>query len=162
MAQVCSCSSLRRIHFRGHRSRAGCLSASQAMPVQVRLSAPFSFHQRGGRQQRSRASKTLRDRGSTGTPCHFQIINCGVAKWEGTGFISRQRVGSIPASATNFIHGLLDHSGGHPPRKRESAVQSRGGPPISFNRGKVENQGSLISSLIVVQLHVPQPFLTRR
>ena len=37
-------------HFiRGHRSRAGCLSANQAMPVQFRLTAPFS-HKHGGRQ----------------------------------------------------------------------------------------------------------------
>jgi len=35
-------------------------------------------------------------------------------------------------------------------------VQSRGGPHFS-NRGKVENPGSLISFLIVVRLHVPQP-----
>ena len=54
------------------------------------------------------------------------------------------------------FHGPLDHSGGHSPRKRESTVQSRGGPLFS-NRGKVENQRSLISSPIVVRLHVPQP-----
>ena len=54
------------------------------------------------------------------------------------------------------FYGPLDHSGGHSPRKRESTVQSRGGPLFS-NRGKVENQRSLISSPIVVRLHVPQP-----
>ena len=81
---------------------------------------------------------------------------CRGARWEGTGLISRKRAGSIPAPATNFQNGPLDHSGGHPPCKRESTVQSRGGPLFS-NRGKVENPGSLISFLIVVRLHVPQP-----
>jgi hypothetical protein len=65
------------------------------------------------------------------------------------------RAGSIPAPATTFP-GPLDHSGGHPPRKWESTVQSRGGPPFQ-NRGKVENHRSLISFFIVVRLHVPQP-----
>ena len=64
-----------------------------------------------------------------------------------SGFDSRPR---------HQFHGPLDHSGGHSPRKRESTVQSRGGPPFQ-NRGKVENQRSLISSPIVVRLHVPQP-----
>ena len=66
-----------------------------------------------------------------------------------SGFDSRPR---------HQFHGPLDHSGGHSPRKRESTVQSRGGPPFQ-NRGKVENQRSLISSPIVVRLHVPQPGL---
>src|SRR5437867_1009881 len=74
--------------------------------------------------------------------------------------------------AVPLSKGPLDHSGGHPPCKRESTVQSRGGPPY-LNRlahppatispylhlgGKVENPESLISSLIVVRLHVTQPF----
>ena len=140
-----------------------------------------------GASLRSGNSKSPRDRGSTGTPCHFIRAQqrecadsiargkpqggrvkthgcvrpanlrafCRGARWEGTGLISRKRAGSIPAPATNF-HGPLDHSGGHSPRKRESTVQSRGGPLFS-NRGKVENPGSLISFLIVVRLHVPQP-----
>ena len=41
------------------------------------------------------------------------------------------RAGSIPAPATTFP-GPLDHSGGHSPRKRESTVQSRGGPPFQI------------------------------
>jgi hypothetical protein len=53
---------------------------------------------------------------------------CRGARWEGAGLISRKRAGSIPAPATNFQNGPLDHSGGHPPCKRESTVQSRGGP----------------------------------
>ena len=65
-----------------------------------------------------------------------------------SGFDSRPR--------HQFSFGPLDHSGGHSPRKRESTVQSRGGPLFS-NRGKVDNQRSLISSPIVVRLHVPQP-----
>lgn len=40
-----------RAAFCGHRSREGCLSANQAMPVQVRLTAPiFRYPQHGGRQ----------------------------------------------------------------------------------------------------------------
>ena len=31
--------------------------------------------------------------------------NCGVAKWEGSGLISRSRAGSIPASATDMSLG---------------------------------------------------------
>ena len=160
----------------GHRPRAGCLNANQAMPVpfrraalaqgpelvegQFRLTAPFFRYPQSnhttcaaGASLRSRVSKTPRARGSTETPCHFS--NRGGARWEGSGLISRLRAGSIPAPATSFI-GPLDHSGGHSPRKRESTVQSRGGPLFS-NRGKVENPGSLISSPIVVRLHVPQP-----
>src|SRR4030095_476519 len=72
--------------IRVHRSRAGCLSANQAMPVQVRLSAPI-FHTAGA-SLRSSVSKTLRARGGTETLCHFS--NCGGAKWEGSGLISRQ------------------------------------------------------------------------
>ena len=75
--------------IRVHRSRAGCLSANQAMPVQVRLSAPFSdTHNTAGASLRSRVSKTPRARGSTETPCHFS--NRGGARWEGSGLISRQ------------------------------------------------------------------------
>lgn len=55
-----------------------CLSAIQAMPVQVRLTAPiFRYPQSNhttcaaGVSLRSSVSKTLRARGSTGTPCHF-------------------------------------------------------------------------------------------
>ena len=46
------------------------------------------------------------------------------------------------------FHGLLDHSGGHLPRKQESGERSPGSPPISilqYNSGKVENPASLIS-----------------
>lgn len=49
----------------GHRSREGCLSANQRMPVQVRLTAPI-FHQihAAGASLRSRVSKTPRVRGN--------------------------------------------------------------------------------------------------
>ena len=66
-------------HLGGHRPRAGCLSANQAMPVQFRLTAPIFLHPQqkhttcaAGASLRSRVSKTLRARGSTETPCHFQ------------------------------------------------------------------------------------------
>ena len=59
-----------RAAFCGHRSRAGCLIANQAMPVQFRLTAPI-FKNTAGASLRSRVSKTLRARGSTETPCHF-------------------------------------------------------------------------------------------
>jgi hypothetical protein len=78
----------------GHRPRAGCLNANQAMPVQFRLTAPFSYPQSNhttcaaGASLRSLVSKTLRARGSTETPCHFS--NRGGARWEGSGLISRQ------------------------------------------------------------------------
>ena len=54
------------------------------------------------------------------------------------------------------LHGLLDHSGGHLPRKQESGERSPGSPPF-FNCGKVGNPASLISLLIVVRVHVPLP-----
>ena len=188
--------------IRVHRSRAGCLSANQAMPVQVRLSAPFSFNTAGA-SLRSSVSKTLRARGSTETLCHFSKLR--------ESQVGRQRPhkpsmsGSIPAPATNFP-GPLDHSGGHSPRKRErharkrksykrgallhssrsckargtvsrpatnlhfsplpprrSTISKSARPPASrpipilLLGGKVENQGSLISSPFVVRLHVPQP-----
>ena len=66
-------------------------------------------------------------------------FNCGEAKWEGSGLISRLRAGSIPAPANHFP-GLLDHSGGHPPCKRESTVQSRGGPPFSKSQRTVSSR----------------------
>ena len=49
------------------------------------------------------------------------------------------RAGSIPAPATTFS-GPLDHSGGHSPRKRESTVQSRGGPPFQ-TAGRLRTRG---------------------
>ena len=59
----------------GHRSRAGCLSANQGMPVQIRLTAPFSNKHNmrtAGASLRRGVPKTPRARGSTETPCHFQ------------------------------------------------------------------------------------------
>ena len=78
-----------------------------------------------------------------------------------------------------FYNGLLDQSGGRLPRTQESGERSPGSPPISINSGKVGSAGaiahsigekrnlhsrvsgnpvSLISLLIVVRVHVPQPF----
>ena len=116
----------------GHRSREGCLSANQAMPVQVRLTAPiFRYPQSNhttcaaGASLRSRVSKTPRVRGSTETPCHFSNRQ-RPHKPSMSGFDSRPR---------HQFHGPLDHSGGHSPRKRESTVQSRGGPPFQTGEG---------------------------
>ena len=62
----------------GHRPRAGCLNANQAMPVQFRLTAPFFRYPQSnhttcaaGASLRSSVSKTGRARGSTGTPCQL-------------------------------------------------------------------------------------------
>jgi hypothetical protein len=101
-----------------HRSRAGSLSASQGMPVQVRLVAPFfvSVHCHliarscGGRQpaqrslQNSAAPGQHRNAVRPGDECIVihSVTNCGGARWEGAGLISRKRTGSIPVSATNF------------------------------------------------------------
>lgn len=141
---VCGAGVTTRAALCGHRPRAGCLNANQAMPVQFRLTAPFFRYPQSnhttcaaGASLRSRVSKTPRARGSTETPCHFP--NRGGARWEGSGLISRLRAGSIPAPATIFI-GPLDHSGGHPPRKRESTVQSRGGPPSQI-AGRLRTRG---------------------
>ena len=118
----------------GHRSRAGLLSANQVMPVQFRLTAPFSnTHNTAGASLRSLVSKTLRARGSTETPCHFfksrgsQVGRQRPHKPSMSGFDSRPR--------HQFSFGPLDHSGGHSPRKRESTVQSRGGPPFQTGEG---------------------------
>ena len=105
---VCGAGVTTRAALCGHRPRAGCLNANQAMPVQFRLTAPFfSYPQSNhttcaaGASLRSSVSKTGRARGSTETPCHFS--NRGGARWEGSGLISRQRAGSTPAPATNFM-----------------------------------------------------------
>ena len=140
--------------IRGHRSRAGCLSANQAMPVQLRLTAPiFRYPQHGGRQLAQRGLQNL-----AGSGQHRDAVPLFKSRGSQVG---RQRPHKPPTSGFDSrprhqFHGPLDHSGGHSPRKRESTVQSRGGPPFQ-NRGKVENQRSLISSHIVVRLHVPQP-----
>ena len=72
-----------------YRGRPSSPSTSQQEP---RLNSKY-----GGRQSRDGVSKTLSARGGTETPCHF--TNRGVAKWEGSGLISRLRAGSIPAPA---------------------------------------------------------------
>ena len=48
---VCGAGVTTRVALCGHRPRAGCLNANQAMPVQFRLTAPiFRYPQHGGRQ----------------------------------------------------------------------------------------------------------------
>lgn len=70
---------LRRSFLCGHRPRAGRLNAIQGMPVQFRLAAPiFISHIKkntAGASLRNGVSKTLWDRGSTGTPCHAWITD---------------------------------------------------------------------------------------
>ena len=140
--------------IRIHRSRAGCLSANQAMPVQVRLTAPiFRYPPHSGRQL---AQQSLQN--SAGSGQHRDAVPLFKSRGSQVG---RQRphkpsMSGFDSRPRHQFHGPLDHSGGHSPRKRESTVQSRGGPPFQ-NRGKVENHRSLISFFIVVRLHVPQP-----
>ena len=121
----------------GHRPRAGCLNANQAMPVQFRLTAPlFRYPQHGG-QLAQLGLQNLAGSGSTETPCHFfksrgsQVGRQRPHKPSMSGFDSRPR---------DQFHGPLDHSGGHSPRKRESTVQSRGGPPFQI-AGRLRTRG---------------------
>ena len=130
-----------RRSFRGHRSRAGCLSANQAMPVQVRLTAPiFRSHTTmyGGRQlaqsslQNSAGSGQHRDAVPLFKSRGSQVGRQRPHKPSTSGFDSRPR--------HQFSFGPLDHSGGHSPRKRESTVQSRGGPPFQI-AGRLRTKG---------------------
>jgi hypothetical protein len=142
---VCGAVVTTRAALCGHRPRAGCLNANQAMPVQFRLTAPFFRYPQSnhttcaaGASLRSRASKTPRARGSTETPCHFfksrgsQVGRQRPHKPSMSGFDSRPR---------HQFHGPLDHSGGHSPRKRESTVQSRGGPLFFQIAGRLRTRG---------------------
>lgn len=99
----------------------GC-RCNSGWPHQISL-----IHHTTGVSLRSEVSKTLRIRGSTGTPCQCSY-NSGVAKWKGSGFI--RRVTPVRFRPPQFFPGPLDHSAGHPPCKRKSTVQSRGGPPF--------------------------------
>lgn len=151
---VCGAGVTTRAALCGHRPRAGCLNANQAMPVQFRLTAPFfRYPQHGGRQLAQQSLQNL-----AGSGQHRDAVPLFKSRGSQVG---RQRphkpsMSGFDSRPRHQFHGPLDHSGGHSPRKRESTVQSRGGPPFQ-NRGKVENQRSLISSPIVVRLHVPQP-----
>jgi hypothetical protein len=98
------------------------------MPVRFRLTAPI-FKTHGGRQCAAKSPKLCLLGAAPRRRANFN--NRGVAKWEGSPERFRgSRAGLIPAPAKHFP-GLLDHSGGRPPCKRESTVQSRGGPPFS-------------------------------
>lgn len=75
-----------RAAFCGHRPRARFLNAIQRMPVQVRLTAPLSM-QHGGRQLAQLGLQNL-----AGSGQHRDAVplsNCGVAKRQGNGLISR-------------------------------------------------------------------------
>src|SRR6266436_5532727 len=76
------------------------------MPVRFRLTAPI-FPKHGGRQL---AQGSLQNFASSGRHRDaVPIFNCGEAKWEGNGLISRLRAGSIPAPATNPPAGLFEN-----------------------------------------------------
>ena len=65
-----------RAAFRGHRSRAGCLSANQGMPVQVRLTAPFFRNTQRVRRAPACAAESPKLRGLGAAPrrrATFQI-----------------------------------------------------------------------------------------
>ena len=124
--------------------------------MQIRLTAPISIESHGGRQLAQPGLQNLARSGQhrDAVPLSFQSMRGRQVERQRPhkpftrGFDSRPRY--------QFSPGPLDHSGGHPPRKRESTVQSRGGPPFQ-NRGKVENHRSLISFFIVVRLTLRRP-----
>ena len=116
--------------FCDHRSTAGPLGANQGMPVRLRLIAPFS--NTAGASLRSGASKTLRARGSTETPCHFNPLRGRQVVRQRPHKPFTRWFDSSPRNQFQYP-GPLDHSGGHLPRKQESTVQSRGGPPFQNN-----------------------------
>ena len=115
--------------IRGHRPRARFLNAIQGMPVQVRLTAPiFRYPQHGGRQL---AQQSLQN--SAGSGQHRDAVPLFKSRGSQVG---RQRphkpsMSGFDSRPRHQSHGPLDHSGGHSPRKRESTVQSRGGPLFS-------------------------------
>ena len=142
----------------GHRPRAGCLNANQAMPVQVRLTAPFfrypqSITQCGGRQlaqqslQNSAGSGQHRDAVPLFKSRGSQVGRQRPHKPSMSGFDSRPRH-QFSWAARSFRRSLASQAGEHGAKPWRSTIS---------NRGKVENQRSLISSPIVVRLHVPQP-----
>ena len=141
-----------RAAFRGHRSRAGCLSANQAMPVQVRLTAPILENSKhGGRhlaqlglqnlvgsgQHRDavpffkvRGRQEVRQRPHKPPIRRFDCVaRVRLPSKRGAQLAGRWQRQSGPRYQ---FPGPLDHSGGHSPRKRESTVQSRGGPPFQI------------------------------
>ena len=116
-----------RAAFGGHRSREGYLGANQAMPVQVRLTAPFSklHNVCGVRQLAQLGLQNLADSG--------------------------QHRDAVPLSLGCSIIQEVTRLANERARRKAVAVHH------FSNRGNVENPESLISSLIMVRLHVPQP-----
>ena len=113
----------------------------------------------GGRQLAQQSLQNFAGSGQHRDAVPF-YSNRGGARWEGSGLISRLRAGSIPAPATSFLSGrsiIQEVTRLASGRARCKAVAVH-----HFNREKVENQGSLISFLIVVRLHVPQPWVGSR
>ena len=92
---VCGAGVTTRAALCGHRPRAGCLNANQAMPVQFRLTAPFSdtHNQITQRVRRAPAcaAESPKLRGLGAAPRRRATFsNRGGARWEGRGLISRQ------------------------------------------------------------------------
>ena len=96
-----SCAALSRSSFKSRMPECQSGDAGASPADRTNFQKHNCYNNTAGASLRSSVSKTLRARGSTETPCHFS--NCGVAKWEGNGLISRLRAGSIPAPATNFM-----------------------------------------------------------
>ena len=90
----------------------------------------FKYPQHGGRQL---AQQSLQN--SAGSGQHRDAVPLFKSRGSQVG---RQRPHKPPTSGFDsrprhqFSFGPLDHSGGHSPRKRESTVQSRGGPPFQI------------------------------
>ena len=66
----------------------GCQPGDAGASPAGRTISHLLIYHTAGVSLRSGVSKTLRVRGSTGTPCQFPH-NSGVAKWQGSGFIRR-------------------------------------------------------------------------
>ena len=72
--------------------------------MQIRLTAPISIESHGGRQLAQPGLQNLARSGQHRDAVPLSL-NCGVAKWKGSGLISRLHAGSIPAPATSFLLG---------------------------------------------------------
>jgi hypothetical protein len=103
-----------------------------------------------------RRRKGIAEVGGRASRDAMPFSNCGVAKRKGSGLISRQCAGSIPAPAITF-HFWAARSFRRSPASQAGEHGAKPWRSTLSNRGKVENQGSLISFRIVVQLHVPEP-----
>ena len=130
---VCGAGTSARVAICGHRPRAGCLVANQAMPVQFRLTAPFfqnPIQQHGGRQLAQQSLQNSAGSGQHRDAVLF-LLNRGGARWEGSGLISRLRAGSIPApanfwAARSFSRSPALQAGEHGAKPWRSTISSSG------------------------------------